>query len=184
MREELLFRAKRLDTKKWVYGYYTQTPAVDIRDLAVTGDPMPDTIADCITTLKAKRYRDRASGQTLATIVQVTYRVDPRTVCRYTGKRDTAGHRIFENDFIRCTRQGGGLYYDALSKWGLVQERHGAFGIMQNYPRYEPWRIPYVFRPFKGWLEDYDYEILGNKYDNPTMWARYTKAGGPALRYE
>lgn len=184
MREELFCRAKRLDTKKWVYGYYTQTPTVDIRDLAVTGDPMPDTVADYITTLKAKQYRDRASGRYLATIVQVTYRVDPRTVCRYTGKRATSGQRIFENDFILCTRCAGGLNRYALDKRGLVQVRHGAFGIMQNYPRCEPWRIPYVFRPFKGWMEDYDYEIVGNRFDNPTMWERFIRAGGPGLRYE
>ena len=184
MREEQLCRAKRLDNGKWIMGYYTQTPVVDIRDLAELGDPMPDTVADCITVMKVKQYRDQVSGQRLATIVQEIYRVDPGTVCRYTGKKDKNGSRIFEGDFIVCTRFVGGRDKYALTKRGLVQERHGAFGIMQNYPRYEPWRIPYVFRPFKGWMEDYEYEITGNKFDNPSMWERFTRTGGPGLRYE
>ena len=145
---------------------------------------MPDTAADCIMIVKVKRYQDRVSGQRLATVVQETHRVDPETVCRYTGLKDIRGKRIFEWDFIVCTRYIGGLRKDVLTKWGLVQERHGTFGILQNYVRLESWQVPYTFRPFKGWLEDYEYEVTGNKYDNPTRWGQFTRAGGPGLRYE
>lgn len=183
-REKLLCRAKRLDNGKWIEGYYVRMPVVDVNDLIEIGDPMPDTAADCITIVKVKRYQDRVSGQRLATAVQETHRVDPETVCRYTGLKDSHGKRVFEWDFITCTRYIGGLRKYALTKWGLVLERHGAFGILQNYVRLESWQVPYTFRPFKGWLEDYEYEVTGNKYDNPTLWGRFTRAGGPGLRYE
>jgi len=182
MREDLLCRAKRLDNGKWIIGQYIQTPAVSIADLAEIGDPMPDSIQDCISVLKVKRYPDRASGQMLATVVQEIHRVDPETLCRYAGVKDISGKPIFEGDFIRCTKFSGGYFTDALTKFGLVQERHSTFGIVQNFARLESWQVPYIFRPFRGWLEGYDYEILGNKFDHPTMWRRFTRTGGPVLR--
>lgn len=184
MRDGVLCRAKRLDNGKWATGYYTQTPVVDIRNLAELGDPMPDAVADYITVLNVRQHRDRVSGQTLETIVREDHRVDPKTLCRYSGLKDRKGGLIFEHDFIRCTRTVGGLKKYALDKWGLVQERYGAFGIIQNYQSLESWQVPYVFRPFKGWLEEYEYKVVGNKFDNPTMWQRFTKAGGQGLRYE
>ncbi len=182
--DELLCRAKRVDNGKWVEGYYSRQPVVDLLDLAKTGNPMPESIADYISVLGVKLYHDHTSGKTLSYVVQEIHRVIPDTLCRYTGMNDIHGKRIFENDFIICTCKTGGLFQYKLTRSGIVQIRHGAFGIMQNYVRVESWQVPYTFRPFKGWLEEYEHEIIGNKFDNPTTWARFIRAGGSELRYE
>ena len=40
--------------------------------------------------------------------------------------------------------------------------KHGVFGLHRiKYDAY--------YRPFKDWLEDYEYEVIGNIFDNPEL---------------
>lgn len=38
--------------------------------------------------------------------------------------------------------------------------KHGAFGLHRKQGYY---------RPFKDWLEDYEYEVIGNVFDTPEL---------------
>lgn len=86
--------------------------------------------------------------------------VDSETVCEYTGLTDKNGRKIFENDFVSCRQYIDGNWVDYCIERGYVEMKHGAFGLHRKQGYY---------RPFKDWLEDYEYEVIGNIFDNPEL---------------
>lgn len=88
------------------------------------------------------------------------YEADPETVCEYTGLTDKNGRKIFENDFVSCRKYIGGNWVEYCIERGYVEMKHGAFGLHRKQGYY---------RPFKDWLEDYEYEVIGNIFDNSEL---------------
>lgn len=86
--------------------------------------------------------------------------IDPETICEYTGLTDRKGMKIFENDFVSCRQYIGGNWVEYCIERGYVEMKHGAFGLHRKQGYY---------RPFKDWLEDYEYEVIGNIFDNSEL---------------
>ena len=86
--------------------------------------------------------------------------VDPSTVGQYTGLKDKNGKRIFEGDVVVCRQEIAGNFIDCHIEIGFVEMKHGAFGLHRKQGYY---------RPFKDWLENYEYEVIGNIHDNPEL---------------
>ena len=82
------------------------------------------------------------------------------TVGQYTGLTDKNGTRIFEGDIVICKKEICGNFIDSCVEIGFVEMKHGAFGLHRKQGYY---------RPFKDWLEDYEYEVIGNIHDNPEL---------------
>ena len=87
-------------------------------------------------------------------------KVIPETIGQYTGLTDKNGKKIFEGDYIVCSQEIQGNWIDQHIEMGYVEMKHGAFGLHRKQGYY---------RPFKDWLEDYEYEVLGNIHDNPGL---------------
>ena len=88
--------------------------------------------------------------------------VDPATICQCTGLKDKNGRLIWENDIVNCKKYIGGNYVDYCIEAGYVEMKYGAFGLHRiKYDAY--------YRTFKDWLEDYEYEVIGNIFDNPEL---------------
>lgn len=68
---EILFRGKRIDNGKWVYGDLVQSPA------------------HCVVQI----YEQDLCGDNFA--------VDPSTIGQYTGLTDKNGKKIFERDIVK-----------------------------------------------------------------------------------
>ncbi|MDO5337530.1 MAG: YopX family protein [Eubacteriales bacterium] len=75
--KEILFRARRLDNKKWAEGFY-------VCDL--------DT-GECY--ILSGRHKEGKSAPE-------KWRVFPETLCRYSGFADKHGKRIWEHDLVRA----------------------------------------------------------------------------------
>lgn len=99
-----------------------------------------------------RTYGGREHGQVNA--------VNEKTVGQYTGLTDKNGKKIFEGDIIFCSQEINGNFIDKHIEKGYVEMKHGAFGLHRKQGYY---------RPFKDWLEDYEYEIIGNIHDNPEL---------------
>lgn len=144
---EILFRGKRKDNGEWVYGFY-----VHLRD--VKGRESHRIYTGYAETDCGDFYPD-------------WFEVDPATVGRYAGLTSN-GKKIFEWDIVKFTDSRFRYSYV-----GVVCFYEGSFCIK--------------FKGFRGavfhrigekekWQEmgasgtlSYQYEILGNAYDNPEL---------------
>ena len=73
--ENIKFKAKRLDNGKWVCGYFYEE----------NGN----------TYIIENRQKESMLNR------NVTYEVDPSTVCMFTGLKDENGVEVYENDIVR-----------------------------------------------------------------------------------
>lgn len=87
-------------------------------------------------------------------------KVEANTIGQFIGLIDVNGKKIFEGDYIVCRQAIEGNFICEHIEMGYVEMKHGAFGLHRKQGYY---------RPFKDWLEDYEYEVLGNIHDNPDL---------------
>ena len=78
---EILFRAKRIDTGEWVYGYLVKRPSTI---------QMPGYCGPWYIEVPPKTPEDDGG----------TYNVDPDTVGQYTGLDDIYGVKVFDGDIV------------------------------------------------------------------------------------
>lgn len=116
----------------------------------VYGDLIHEPFGYCIQYLEEKEgvYR------------RCKAKVIPETVGQYTGLQDKNGKQIFEWDIVVCKQEIESTHIDYHIESGFVEMKHGAFGLHRTQGYY---------RPFKDWLENYEYEIIGNIHDNPEL---------------
>lgn len=89
------------------------------------------------------------------------YKVDPKTICQYTGLSDKNGNRIWENDIVRCNRREKEAKYKVVWDKTYVDfriEKLNGLGIM-------PICIEEGNTPVFG----RHYECIGNIFDNPEL---------------
>ena len=148
---EILFRGKDPETGTWYEGFYM---ALSDTTYCFRGDydAHPDNtkhyiVFDRMTDWGLPNQHLRADA-------------DPSTVGQYTGLKDKHGKRIFEGDIIVCRQPINGNWINEVIEIGYVEMKHGAFGLHRKQGYY---------RPFKDWLEDYEYEVIGNIHDNPEL---------------
>lgn len=86
--KEILFRAKSLDKKKWVFGFYSQ-----FHNRPVDNEPNSHQIFEILADEKAIRlFRTSIGG--------IWHIIDEKTLGQFTGKLDVNGEKIFDGDIL------------------------------------------------------------------------------------
>lgn len=130
---EILFRAKRIDNGEWVEGQY----AYILNPLTESGEPIKHLICNGTNIFNDK--------------------IDPETLCQYTGLKDKNGNRIWENDIV-------GAWSEGKHTIGRVKRRvDGLYIIYPSYQKQEFW----------GLCPDENgkttVEVIGNIFDNTEL---------------
>lgn len=126
--KEILFRGKRNPAAEWVYGYpFIQAEGTEYEEAFILG---------------SLDHRDSVYD-----IWKCAERVDPKTICQFTGLLDKNGTRIFEGDII-CDLDGD------VEVVKFVKSRY-YYPFVDSYDHL--W-----------WVED-ECEIVGNVHDNPEL---------------
>lgn len=130
MNREILFKAKRKDNGEWVEGYYCKT--------TIGNDTKPSDVI--FVPFKVRRNEEWG-----------WMKVDPDTICQYTGLTDKNGRKIWENDIVRCGTKLRVSWNHFKASWVLSKK-----GWMYNHF-------------FGEAVEPEDVEVIGNIFDNPEL---------------
>lgn len=123
MKREIKFKAKRLDNGEWCEGYFYEE----------NGN----------TYIIENRQKESMLNR------NVTYEVDPSTICQFTGMKDSEGNEIWEGDIVE--REIYDLYKGFVKAKAVIEYSVGAFVAMVNIAPY----------PLRSWK----IKVVGNKFD-------------------
>lgn len=143
MNREILFKAKRLDNGEWVEGYYCKT--------TIGNDVRPSDVI--FVPFKVSRNEEWG-----------WMKVDPDTICQFTGLTDKNGRRIWENDII------------TISAYSYYEPEDDYTGIVFYSEYYASWCLKDInhdcmILPICDCLGSYTTEInyIGNIFDNADL---------------
>lgn len=142
MKREIKFRGKTVPDGRWVYGYYV-----------VMENETKTVTRHAIMDLWDKENQYIKDGKSYHMSVSV---VEADTVGQFTGLRDKNGKEIYDGDIVRYHMHGRGIH-ESEYQTGLVEFGGGRF--------YADLDCSTLY--FCGDSEDY--EVIGNKWDNPEL---------------
>lgn len=131
---EILFKAKRIDNGKWIEGYYTECSGKAFVGIDISS--MFEIF--CAPVIK-------------------WFRVNPKTLCQFTGLCDKNGKRIWENDILMAHLDESypeDATYETI-EWGM-----------------SGWVTREAGSTDRQYLDEFDlehYEVVGNIFDNPEL---------------
>lgn len=123
--ENIKFKAKRLDNKEWVCGYFYEE----------NGN----------TYIIENRQEESMLNR------NITYEVDPSTVCQFTGLRDYKDKKVWEGDIIRNPEF-------PFEKRTVTWNEVGSSFMLKDKDEYENRAFSFLVL-FKKWT------VVGNKFD-------------------
>lgn len=103
MNRTIKFKAKRLDNQEWVCGYFYEEN-------------------DNTYIIENRQEESKLNRN-------ITYQVNPKTVCQFTGMKDVNGEELYENDIITAKSildteiEGKIMYFNACFFLGNIDEQ-------------------------------------------------------------
>lgn len=136
---EILFRAKRIDNGEWVEGNVIHSYDADKEYKTII---IPVKCSDMYTDTD-----DKDIG------FETWYKVNPETLCQYTGLNDKNGKRIWENDIVK-------------------HEVSDTIGTIKWYQEdYVGWCVDDIVIDEQQFTDEMwcECEVIGNIFDNPEL---------------
>ena len=161
--DKYMYRAKRIDNGEWVYGYYFERK---------------DTMGNIIESVIIEdAYEQIHGGRRLLESMfnKECFRVDPETVCQYTGWHSSNKTPIFEKDIVEFvgpnTHRDLIWWCNEMSMMAAVPlegiEFNGYDYWNGNYPKYTYADLCFMMQDPYGDFEEI--KVIGNIIDNPEL---------------
>ena len=156
---EILFKAKRKDSSEWVEGYFAIICEKTV-----------------IIEKESEKYysiddEKNSRGNRIIEII-------PETLCRFTGRCDKNGNKIWKNNILMCHGNPEDLVKVAFGEFGVRNIETGSIvdKVIGWYyevvptdaiSRCEPfsWSMPLT----EDYIERCEMEVVGNIFDNPEL---------------
>lgn len=138
--KQILFRGKRIDNNEWIYGFYFESVADDMKHCYI-------------------KYESWDEGF-------VTYEVIPETVNQFTSLCDKNDNRIFEGDILETEGPDGADYRDVVHFGRFNDDDNHGNEYIGFYVKSGNYTTSLLEMPLGK--HNYCY-ILGNIYDNPEL---------------
>lgn len=148
--KEILFKAKRKDNGEWVSG----GTVVQLFDNGIRSFYMPQFNEKCDCT------HDDATDDILGFENCRFYKVNPDTICRYTGRKDKNGTLIWENDFVG--------FLD-VSQYDNGYSEHWCIGEVVWDDETLSFQVTERISCESYEVLNGDCAVVGNKFDNPEL---------------
>lgn len=123
--ENIKFKAKRIDGKGWVCGYFYEE----------NGN----------TYIIENRQKESMLNR------NVTYPVEPTTVCQFTGRKDSNGVDIYLGDIVEFK-----IPISSNAKRGIIVWADNLSALVLKYVLEDDWT--YFYKGYKS-------QVVGNKFD-------------------
>ena len=152
---EILFKAKQKDNGEWIEGYYTEC-----RD---------ETFIGIDTSSMFEIF--------CAPVIR-WFKVNPKTLCQFTGLCDKNGKTIWENDILMCHGNSEDLAKAAFGEFGVRDIETGSIVDEVVGWHYEVIPTDAISRcePFcysmpltKDYIDRCEMEVVGNIFDNKEL---------------
>lgn len=141
MENRFLYRGKRSDNGEWVEGFLFMVNDVPyILPHHKTGQPIH-------------------ADNLLKTVVEVL----EDTICQCTGLKDKNGRVIWENDIVNGSIKRGAAFYRCLVLWNECKARFDVRALCCNFQMTLDECTDDIS------MSGFDYEVVGNKFDNPEL---------------
>ena len=147
MQDRYLFKAKRKDDGEWVIGNRI--------DDGVTGQVFIHAVGNSVN--ESDKVGEEGCLQFVA------FEVAPSTICQCTGLKDKNGKLIWENDIVNGSIKRGAAFYRCLVLWNECKARFDVRAQGCNFPMTLDECTDDIS------MSGFDYEVLGNKFDNQEL---------------
>jgi uncharacterized phage protein (TIGR01671 family) len=146
--KQIIFRAKRIDMDRWVYGQYFISPLTD-----ENSGEKSESGWFFLSGIDAKPHH---------IIVQnnVAFSIDPNTLGQYIEINDEDGNMVYENDIVRTVEET--ISKGDLEIVGIVDYAKELGAYIINFPQYGTSKLLNDFI-------DIGIEVIGNETDNPEI---------------
>lgn len=145
---EILFKAKCIDSGKWVEGY--------LFDNGFDGEEKKYFVGDLII----EKYNGTACDEWDITGINFC-EIDPKTLCQFTGLYDRYGNKIWENDILKTwADEYAQVKFGLYNPGSAISEYNQGFYVDFSEDSYYRHELGYWYK------ETY---ARGNIFDNPEL---------------
>jgi len=160
---ERLYRGKRIDNGKWVYGWpYSLKPFSNVKEMEKRNHPLLGEVYILMLNLEwdvESQFNYLKDPKAFSHLSESVWKVYPDTVTEYIGREDINHEKIYRGDLVKVVVE---QLFDEVEKVGEIEYCDELARYVIDFPE-EGVTLDDVL------VELYQIEKVGNEWDNPEL---------------